>query len=257
MPVNPRLCSAAPCILLGVILVLTAVVLPGCIAAPSPVSSVNYTPKAGLAPLDVSFSVNASDPGIRVTWDFGDGTTGSGARAEHVYANPGEYTAEARWTAPGGASGNQSGLRVAVYDPQHLPGNYSVGNLSPADMRYLSTLKKKVDLFDQYYIEFTYLNKSHATAMRYTSRDFQFAMKQSLSLLDTFETSPGLGQVRESARVLFTNATDGAYAEFLAGINLEQGNTEEADAQLAQAWPKMKIAKAERDRLVPMLEAVQ
>ncbi len=57
--------------------------------------------------------------------------------------------------------------------------------------------------------------------------------------------------------MLFTNATDGAYAEFLAGINLEQGNTEEADAQLAQAWPKMEVAKAERDRLVQMLEAVQ
>ncbi len=184
----------------------------------------DYSPKAGIAPLAVNFSVNASDPGIRVTWDFGDGTTGSGTRAEHVYAGPGEYSAEARWTVPGGTSGNRSGLRVAVYDPQNLPGNYSVGNLSPADMRYLSTLKKKVDLFDQYHIEFTYLNKSHATAMRYTSRDFQFAMKQSLSQLDTIETSPELGQVRESARVLFTNATDGAYAEFLAGINLEQGN---------------------------------
>jgi PKD repeat protein len=257
MPVTPRPHSATSCTLVGIVLVLSTAVLSGCLAAPSPVSSVDYSPKAGLAPLAVNFSVNASDPGIRVTWDFGDGTTGSGTRAEHVYAGPGEYSAGMRWTVPGGASGNRSGLSVSVYDPQNLPGNYSVGNLSPADMLYLSTLKQKVDLFDQYYIEFAYLNKSHATAMRYTSRDFQFAMKQSLSQLDSIETSPELGQVRESARVLFTNATDGAYAEFLAGINLEKGEVEVADTHLSQAWPKMEVAKAERDRLVPMLEAVQ
>lgn len=254
---NARLCSAAPCTLIGIILVLSAAVLPGCLGETSPVSSVDYDPKVGIAPLAVSFSVNASDPGMSVTWDFGDGTTGSGTRVEHVYADPGEYSAGMRWTRPGGTSGNQSGLSVSVYDPQNLPGSYSVGNLSPADMLYLSTLKKKVDLFDQYYIEFIYLNKSHATAMRYTSRDFQFAMKQSLSQLDSIETSPELGQMRESSRVLFTNATDGAYAEFLAGINLEKGNAKEADSYLDQARPKMEIAKAERDRLVPMLEVLQ
>lgn len=254
MPVNPRLRPAAPYMLLGITLVLAVAVLPGCLAAPAPAVSADYTPKAGIAPLAVSFFVNATSD-VGVTWDFGDGTTGSGARVEHVYANPGEYTAGARWAVPGGASGARSDLRVTVYDPHDLPGNYSIGNLSPADTLYLSTLKRKVDLFDQYYIEFIYLNKSHATAMRYTSRDFQFAMKQSLSQLDTIETSPGLAEVRESARVLFTNATDGAFAEFQAGISLEQGNTEEADAYLEEARPKMEIAKAERDRLVPLLQA--
>ena len=70
------------------------------------------------------------------------------------------------------------------------------------------------------------------------------------------ETSPALGQVQDSARILFTNATDGVYAEFLAGIDLEQGNVAEADSYLAQARPKMEVARAERDRLVKMLEVL-
>lgn len=254
MSVNPRLCSGRTCILIGIILVFLTAILSACLATPSPVSAVDYNPKTGIAPLIVSFSVNASDPGIRVIWDFGDGTQGSGTRVKHVYTGPGEYSAGVRWTLPGDMSGNHSGLLVTVYDPQNLPGNYAMGNLSSADILYLSALRKKIELFDQYYIEFTYLNKSHGTAMRYTSRDFQFSMKQSLSLLESMETSPELGQVRNSARILFTNATDGAYAEFLAGINLEKGDAGKAETYLDQARPKMEIAREERDRLVQMLE---
>ena len=171
-----------------------------------------------------------------------------------MYTDPGVYSAGVRWTLTGGMSGNRSGLLVTVYDPQNLPGNYTMGNLSSADILYLSTLRKKIELFDQYYIEFTYLNKSHGTAMRYTSRDFQFAMKKSLSQLESIETSPELDQVRNSARILFTNATDGAYAEFQAGINLEKGDARKAESYLDQARPKMEIARGERDRLVQMLE---
>ena len=45
----------------------------------------------------------ASDPdgqGVRVTWDFGDGTTAANAAIRHRYAAPGDYTvrAEARDT---------------------------------------------------------------------------------------------------------------------------------------------------------------
>ncbi len=239
---------------IGIILVFTTAILSACIATPSPVSSVDYSPKSGIAPLIVSFSVNTSDPGIRVIWDFGDGTQGSGTQIKHLYAVPGVYPAGIRWTLPGGMSGNQSGLLVTAYDSRNLPGNYTMGNLSSADMLYLSTLQKKIDLFDQYYIEFTYLNKSHGTAMRYTSRDFQFSMKSSLSQLESINTTPELDQVRDSARILFTNATDGAFAEFQAGINLEKGDAGKAETYLDQARPKMEIAREERDRLVQMLE---
>jgi hypothetical protein len=215
---------------------------------------VDYNPKTGIAPHMVSFSVNASDPRIRVTWDFGDGTTGSGTQVRHAYRIPGEYSATVRWTLTGGMTGNRSGLLVTVYDPKNLPGNYTMGNLTSADILYLSALRNKIELFDQYYIQFTYLDKSHGTQMRYVSRDFQFAMKNSLSHLESIETSPELDQVRNSSRILFTNATDAAYAEFQAGINLEKGDAGKAESYLEQARPKMEIARGERDRLVKMLE---
>jgi hypothetical protein len=255
MAVNARARRLKTCTLIGTVLIVS-VALAGCLQAASPISSAEYGPKTGLSPLAVSFSVNASDPGIGVEWDFGDGTTGSGSRVEHVYAAPGEYDAGVRWTLASGAQGNRSGLRVTVHDPKHLPGNYSVGDLGPADTLYLRTLRQKLDLFDQYSIEFTYLNRSHGTQMRYTSRDFQFNMKQSLSQLESINTSPELDDIRESARVLFTNATDGAYAEFMAGINLERGRTETAESYLAEAQPKMAAAKAERERLAAVLEAL-
>lgn len=251
---NPRLYSERICLIICIILIILTAVFSACIAIPSPDVSVDYSPKTGIAPLIVTFSVNASDPGLRGIWDFGDGTTGSGIQIKHVYTSPGEYSAGVRWILPGGISGNRSGLLVTAYDPRNLPGNYSMGNLSSEDILFLSTLRKKIDLFDQYYIEFTYLNKSHGTQMRYSSRDFQFSMKQSLTQLDSIKTSPELDQVRYSARILFTNATDGAYAEFLAGINLEKGDARKAETYLDDARPKMEIARGERDRLVRMLE---
>ena len=117
MPVILCLRSAGPCTLLGIVLVFSTALLSGCLATSGPVISVDYAPKAGIAPLMVSYSVNASDPGIRVTWDFGDGTTGSGTQVRHEYGGPGTYSARVRWTLPGGASGQRSGLEVTVLDP--------------------------------------------------------------------------------------------------------------------------------------------
>jgi hypothetical protein len=51
------------------------------------------TPTSGPAPLQVQFSAN-SEPGIAATWswDFGDGTYGSGINPVHTYTTPGTYT---------------------------------------------------------------------------------------------------------------------------------------------------------------------
>ena len=258
MPVTPRLRSATSCTLVGIVLVLSAAILAGCVATPSPVSSVDYSPKAGIAPLAVVLLRERQRPGDPRDLGLRGRDHGIGHPGRARVRRPRRVSAEVRWTVPGGASGNRSGLRVAVYDPQNLPGNYSVGTLSPADMRYLSTLKQKIDLFDQYYIEFAYLNKSHATAMRYTSRDFQFAMKQSLSQprhhRDVPRARPGAGvgagalHERDRRRVRRVPGRD----------QPREGRTSKRRTpSLALAWPKMEVAKAERDRLVQMLEVVQ
>jgi hypothetical protein len=50
------------------------------------------TPTSGPAPLQVQFSAN-SEPGLATwSWDFGDGTYGSGMNPVHTYTTPGTYT---------------------------------------------------------------------------------------------------------------------------------------------------------------------
>ncbi len=74
--------------------------LSGCFLLPNdpPMASFTATPGQGSAPLTVSFDASGSyDPDGSVTsyrWSFGDGATGYGAYATHVYAAPGVYTAE-------------------------------------------------------------------------------------------------------------------------------------------------------------------
>jgi PKD repeat protein len=55
----------------------------------------NFDWHKGLTPLSVDFTDASTspdlDPSESVTWDFGDGTSGSGANATHVYTNAGSY----------------------------------------------------------------------------------------------------------------------------------------------------------------------
>ena len=63
---------------------------------------------------DGSGSTDAETPGqLRHAWDFGDGTTGAGARAEKQYASPGIYTTRLTVTDPQGLSDTEV-LRVGV-----------------------------------------------------------------------------------------------------------------------------------------------
>jgi sugar lactone lactonase YvrE len=61
----------------------------------APVASFAAFPASGPAPLGVAFDGSASsDPNgaiISHSWDFGDGTTGSGAKVGHTYGAPGAY----------------------------------------------------------------------------------------------------------------------------------------------------------------------
>jgi len=54
---------------------------------------IGASPATGKAPLTVSF--NQTEGGEEVQWDFGDGSGGRGAIAQHKYTTPGVYTATA------------------------------------------------------------------------------------------------------------------------------------------------------------------
>ncbi len=82
----------------------------------APTVAFSATPGSGEAPLAVSFSATGTDPegqALTYAWNFGDGQTGSGATASHVYANPGTYTVTVTVTDPGGKTASAS-LPVAV-----------------------------------------------------------------------------------------------------------------------------------------------
>ena len=68
----------------------------GAFGALEPVAVVTATPTTGEAPLVVTFDGSAStspNPLASWAWDFGDGTTGSGAIVSHTYATAGSYQA--------------------------------------------------------------------------------------------------------------------------------------------------------------------
>ncbi|MBK9046013.1 MAG: PKD domain-containing protein [Bacteroidetes bacterium] len=66
-------------------------------------ASFSATPRAGCAPLTVNFSSAA--PGVvATTWDFGDGTTGTGLNVNHTYPIVGNYNIQAVITSSTGCS---------------------------------------------------------------------------------------------------------------------------------------------------------
>ena len=64
----------------------------------APVASFTASPLQGTAPLTVNFNASASyDPDGMIAayaWNFGDGTSSSGAQVSHVYSTAGTFTAE-------------------------------------------------------------------------------------------------------------------------------------------------------------------
>ncbi|MCG3116672.1 MAG: PKD domain-containing protein [Candidatus Manganitrophus sp. SA1] len=72
-----------------------------------PVASFSASPTSGSVPLAVSFNASASsDPDGSIatfSWNFGDGTTGSGVTTGHTYQNSGTFTATLTVTDNSGA----------------------------------------------------------------------------------------------------------------------------------------------------------
>lgn len=63
-----------------------------------------FTPAAGVAGTPVAMSLQHVPSGATVTWNFGDGTTASGASVVHTFASAGEFEVNAVVTLIGGAT---------------------------------------------------------------------------------------------------------------------------------------------------------
>ncbi len=83
----------------------TSVIIPSNLGANQPpIAAIDAAPHEGEAPLVVSLSASDSvDPDgdyLFYAWNFGDGTTGSGANTTHIYGNPGAYVITLTVTDP-------------------------------------------------------------------------------------------------------------------------------------------------------------
>ncbi len=88
-----------------------------------PVASVSANPTSGNIPLVVGFDASASsDPDGSIasySWNFGDGTAGVGATAQHTYTKGGNYTATLTVTDNTGAQ-STSTVQISAVDPNIL-----------------------------------------------------------------------------------------------------------------------------------------
>jgi outer membrane protein OmpA-like peptidoglycan-associated protein len=68
---------------------------------------------------------------VDVTWDYGDGETGSGLGTNHIYSTPGTYTVRATATNSAGTGSNTA--VVEVFDPCPIDAEIIAINLNPSD----------------------------------------------------------------------------------------------------------------------------
>jgi PKD repeat protein len=86
-----------------------------------PKAVLNATPATGTAPLTVNFSsAGSSDPDGTIAsypWTFGDGATGTGTNATHVYQTAGTYTVQLTVTDNSGATDSATTNIVVTSSP--------------------------------------------------------------------------------------------------------------------------------------------
>ncbi len=80
--------------------------------------------EGGSVSFDASNSTDADDTQLSYTWDFGDGTTGTGARPSHSYADNGQYIVKLTVTDPRGLAGTASSVvNVSNVNPSVIIGS--------------------------------------------------------------------------------------------------------------------------------------
>lgn len=102
-----------------------------------PTATITATPTTGRGPLTVSFT-STSDPAGWDTqsqvWDFGDGTTASGATATHTYSTPGSYRAAFTLTNVLGWA-TTAYQQILVTEPMAAPSNLAATSPSRGNVR--------------------------------------------------------------------------------------------------------------------------
>ncbi|MDH4396627.1 MAG: PKD domain-containing protein [Limnobacter sp.] len=119
-----------------------------------PVAQLSADVTSGLTPLTVNFSAAGSSDAngsiVSYDWDFGDGTTGTGATVSKTYNAAGDFTAALVVTDNGGLRSGQSTTAIKTTSPVTIK-TMSVGSLivqgfrSNKNFKYASATVKVVD----------------------------------------------------------------------------------------------------------------
>jgi PKD repeat protein len=99
------------------------------IAATAPVAAFTATPAAGNVGTPFTFNSTSTGTIESLTWDFGDGATGSGAQASHTYTRVGTFTVTL--TARGAGKSSIATKSVMVSGPLTASFVYSPANPQP------------------------------------------------------------------------------------------------------------------------------
>jgi outer membrane protein OmpA-like peptidoglycan-associated protein len=117
---------------LPVFLVVGGLLLAGCGATAPVVNSINTpdtleTGESGTFEAAIQNQEDADEP-LTYTWDYGDGSTGSGLLTNHSFGSAGQYTVEFRASNEGGA--DSASASVTVVEPP-VPASVTSVNANP------------------------------------------------------------------------------------------------------------------------------
>jgi PKD repeat protein len=121
---------------LPALLVLGGLFLAGCGATAPVVNSINTpdtleTGESGTFEATIQNQEDADEP-LTYTWDYGDGSTGSGLLTNHSFSSTGQYTVEFRASNEGGADSASASVTV-VTPPQPASITSINANPNPVD----------------------------------------------------------------------------------------------------------------------------